>query len=193
MPKKYDNGRWVTTVLPLEESTSVNSATGADVTGAETVSSGSTTTTSDTSKKDYVEASYDIIEGTVDMLQADMGIQCRGAVNLQGLGPVFSGTYYVSAVKISMTASSLKQSLTLHRDNLAEKRQELIGSSRLAMVNLMSATQTYTVKRGDNLSAIARKELGKASRWTEIYNLNKSVIGSNPNLIYAGQVLVLPA
>ena len=47
---------------------------------------------------------------------------------------------------------------------------------------------TYIVKPGDSLSAIA-KRLG-LSGWQELYNRNKSVIGSNPNLIRPGQVLI---
>lgn len=54
-----------------------------------------------------------------------------------------------------------------------------------------SQYKTYTVKKGDTLSAIAKSELGKASRWEEIYNLNKDQI-KNPNLIYAGQKLKIP-
>lgn len=54
-------------------------------------------------------------------------------------------------------------------------------------------TSTYTVKSGDCLWNIAKALLGSGSRYTEIYELNKSVIGSNPNLIYAGQVLTIPA
>jgi len=46
----------------------------------------------------------------------------------------------------------------------------------------------YTVQRGDSLSAIAKK-LGISGGWQELYNVNKSVVGSNPNLIYAGQKL----
>lgn len=53
--------------------------------------------------------------------------------------------------------------------------------------------KTYTVKSGDCLWNIAKAHLGSGSRWQEIYNLNKSVIGSNPNLIYPGQVYTLPA
>lgn len=49
----------------------------------------------------------------------------------------------------------------------------------------------YTIKKNDTLSDIAQDELGSASRWQEIYNLNKDVI-SNPNLIYPGQKIKLP-
>ena len=54
------------------------------------------------------------------------------------------------------------------------------------------AAKTYTVKSGDSLWKIAQSQLGAGSRWREIYDLNKSVIGSNPNLIYPGQVYNLP-
>ena len=50
----------------------------------------------------------------------------------------------------------------------------------------------YTVKSGDCLWNIAKKQLGNGGRYTEIYNLNKDKI-KNPNLIYAGQVLTLPS
>lgn len=51
---------------------------------------------------------------------------------------------------------------------------------------------TYTVKSGDTLSGIAKKTTGSSS-WQALYEQNKPVIGSNPNLIYPGQVLTLPA
>lgn len=54
-----------------------------------------------------------------------------------------------------------------------------------------SSSTTYTVKRGDSLSSIAKKKLGKATRWREIYNLNKSKI-SHPNRINVGLKLKLP-
>ena len=52
--------------------------------------------------------------------------------------------------------------------------------------------KTYVVKAGDSLSKIAKDELGDGSRWPEIYDLNKDLIGDNPNLIKAGQKLKLP-
>ena len=49
-------------------------------------------------------------------------------------------------------------------------------------------SKTYTVKSGDTLSGIASKY---GTTWQKIYNDNRSVIGSNPNLIKPGQVLTI--
>ena len=61
----------------------------------------------------------------------------------------------------------------------------------------LPATQPlYTVAASDRaagLSGIARRYLGDSSRWKEIYDLNKDVIGNNPNMILPGQKLKLPA
>lgn len=50
---------------------------------------------------------------------------------------------------------------------------------------------TYTVRSGDTLSRIAQQTLGDGNRWREIYELNRDVIGSNPNALKPGQVLRL--
>ena len=52
--------------------------------------------------------------------------------------------------------------------------------------------QNYTVKRGDCLWNIAKKYYGNGSKYTTIYNANRDKI-KNPNLIYPGQVLWIPA
>ena len=51
---------------------------------------------------------------------------------------------------------------------------------------------SYTVKASDCLWNIAKKYLGKGSRYTEIAELNKDKI-KTPNLIFPGQILTLPA
>lgn len=53
--------------------------------------------------------------------------------------------------------------------------------------------KTYTVKSGDCLPKIAQSQTGKSSNWRTIYADNKSTIGSNPNLIKAGQKLKIRA
>ena len=47
-------------------------------------------------------------------------------------------------------------------------------------------TQTST------LWGIAQKFYGEGQQWQKIYNANKSKIGSNPNLLHPGMVLVVP-
>ena len=54
-----------------------------------------------------------------------------------------------------------------------------------------AAAQTYTVVKGDCLWNIAKRFYGNGSKYSVIYNANKSVIGGNPNLIYPGQVLTI--
>ncbi len=51
---------------------------------------------------------------------------------------------------------------------------------------------TYTVRQGDTLSAIAQQAYGDANLWTKIYEANKHIIGSNPDMIHPGQVLNIP-
>ena len=54
-----------------------------------------------------------------------------------------------------------------------------------------TASRTYTVRAGDNLSRIARSELGDDDRWRELFEANADQL-SSPNDLYAGQVLKLP-
>ncbi|RCX16463.1 LysM domain-containing protein [Fontibacillus phaseoli] len=51
----------------------------------------------------------------------------------------------------------------------------------------------YIVAPGDTLWKIAQRTLGNGDRWKEVYAANQTVIGKNPNRIYPGQKLVIPA
>jgi nucleoid-associated protein YgaU len=50
----------------------------------------------------------------------------------------------------------------------------------------------YLVEEGDTLFDIARYELGKASRWVEILELNRHLVGDDADYISPGMQLVLP-
>lgn len=50
---------------------------------------------------------------------------------------------------------------------------------------------TYTVQSGDTLSAIAKRFLGNANDYMEIFNANRDQL-SDPNKIKPGQVLKIP-
>ena len=49
-----------------------------------------------------------------------------------------------------------------------------------------------TVHDGDSLWSIADEHLGAGDRWPEIYALNRSVVGADPDLIRPAQRLRLP-
>jgi nucleoid-associated protein YgaU len=62
---------------------------------------------------------------------------------------------------------------------------------RMEVVEPSAEAVFHTVQKGDTLGAIAKQYLGKASRYTEIFEANQPVL-KDPNLIYPGQVLRIP-
>jgi len=54
-----------------------------------------------------------------------------------------------------------------------------------------AAMQTYTVQAGDTLGGIAKRMLGNANSYMEIFNANRDVL-TDPNMITPGQVLKIP-
>jgi Tfp pilus assembly protein FimV len=50
----------------------------------------------------------------------------------------------------------------------------------------------YTVQANDTLSSIAQQAYGNAGAWQKIYDANKQVIGDDPNLLSAGEVIFIP-
>lgn len=56
-----------------------------------------------------------------------------------------------------------------------------------------TGSNVYVVEQGDTLFDIARYELGKASRWAEIYDLNRDVLGEDFDHLSPGMELTLPA
>lgn len=50
----------------------------------------------------------------------------------------------------------------------------------------------YTVVSGDSLWAIARRHYGSGAEWRRIWDANKPMRSGNPNLIYPGEVIILP-
>jgi D-alanyl-D-alanine carboxypeptidase-like protein/LysM domain-containing protein len=67
-------------------------------------------------------------------------------------------------------------------DMLAKARQDFAPKKSVA---------TYTVRPGDTLSGIAAR-LHLAGGWQKLYQLNRAVIGGDPDVIRAGTVLRLP-
>jgi hypothetical protein len=72
---------------------------------------------------------------------------------------------------------------------LREVRARVFGDETS---NAAAGPDRYTVCEGDSLSLIADRMLGSQDRWTELYALNRDLLGESPDHIRPGQVLALP-
>lgn len=68
----------------------------------------------------------------------------------------------------------------------------LSGTNKDTSRSFPPSPKVYKVRSGDTLYAIAKRYLGNGNRYKEIYDLNRSVIGSDCNLIKPGQALKIP-
>lgn len=67
-----------------------------------------------------------------------------------------------------------------------EDKREQSGEQKQTKQN-----KDYTIKAGDTLSKIARKQYGDANQWDKIYQANKDILFS-PHKIQTGQVIKIP-
>lgn len=114
---------------------------------------------------------------TAEALQkevADLGLDTKGA------------QIVVDGDKVTVTGGTLT----------AEEREKVV----LAVGNVEGVATVeadveeavfHTVAKGDTLSAIAKKTLGSANRYPEIFEANKPML-THPDKIYPGQVLRIP-
>ncbi len=85
------------------------------------------------------------------------------------------------AARAALAAAPLEVGVVLRLPALAEAQQ---GGT--------PAEQRYVVQAGDTLSGIAVRFYGSAAYWPAIFERNRAII-ANPNLIYPGQALSIPA
>jgi nucleoid-associated protein YgaU len=71
-------------------------------------------------------------------------------------------------------------------------RDRAAGAAGMVMAGNPGGGRPYVVQEGDTLSSIARNELGKVSRWAEIYQLNRQVLGKDYDYLTPGMRLMLP-
>lgn len=95
---------------------------------------------------------------------------------------------YTLSLKEYRAPSASESSVVQMTDSSDSSSSQASGETRTEQT---AAQGTYTVKKGDCLSAIARSQLGTTD-WHALYEQNKGVIGSNPNQIQIGMVLTLP-
>lgn len=110
-------------------------------------------------------------------------------------------------VKVKLTMKQYKEwgakQLVIKKTTKTSTKKKTVAKKTTTRKKKTPA-KTYTVKSGDCLWNIAKKQLGNANRWKEIYNLNKSVIestakkhgyksSSTGHWIFPGTKLTLPS
>jgi nucleoid-associated protein YgaU len=80
----------------------------------------------------------------------------------------------------------------LPRPRTAAAERERAAMNASAREDISGRGRVYKVQEGDTLFDIARDQLGKASRWSEIYDLNRAQLGNDFNFLSPGTELVLP-
>ncbi len=97
------------------------------------------------------------------------------------------GTYEYSLTLKEYRSTKARQ-INLNKNT----KKASVSKRTAARVSNKTVPKTYTVKSGDCLWNIAKKFYGDGSKYKKIYEANKKIIGSNPNLIKPGQVLTIP-
>ena len=136
------------------------------------------------------------ISGNVDLdyLYRELGGSLNSSVNTNKQTfntDVYNGNSIVDYLKSINVDSSFENRKKLAEKNgignytgSAEQNTLLLNTLR----NKSDESIIYTVKNGDNLSKIALKY---GTTWKKIYEDNKDVIGSDPNLIHTGIKLII--
>ncbi|MCF2533107.1 transglycosylase family protein [Yinghuangia sp. KLBMP8922] len=125
---------------------------------------------------------------------------------LAGQGP---GAWPVCSVKAGLTKNSGAPSLNTGSTAKAETKSQAKTESKSSKLTAdapkneakaetkaapkttqNTAAATYDVVLGDTLSKIAEAQ-GVDGGWEKLYDLNRGVVGGNPDLIYVGQKLAL--
>ena len=167
--------------------------------------------------KGSVEKKYNTIEintlnGTLNFIVTEETIKLKAGdtVKLQGLGKYLSGDYYVKDITRQVSKNGYSHSATLIKTDFGNslktasktsakknstkkstKKSSTTKKKVSSSSSSKSAQRTYTVKKGDCLWNIAKKFYGNGALYTKIYDANTNKI-ANPNLIYVGQVFVIP-
>ena len=116
--------------------------------------------------------------------------------NLPDPVPSSQATAPIAGDRAAPPAAARPNAPTEPRPDLAIKRPETASKSVVAARNrpdtvVVPSIDTRTVVRGDSLWHISRATYGHGIRYTLIYSANRNQI-RNPDLIYPGQIFVLP-
>lgn len=151
-------------------------------------------------EKKYNTIELNTLEGTLNFIVTEETIKLRtgDTVKLNGLGKHLSGNYYIKDLTRQISNNGYSHSATLIKTDFGKSLKVTKKSTKkkdekkvISSPKADSAKRTYTVKKGDCLWKIAKQFYGNGALYTKIYDANTNKI-ANPNLIYVGQVFVIP-
>lgn len=150
-------------------------------------------------EKKYNDVEMNTLVGTLSFIVTEQTIKIKAGdtVKLNGLGKFLSGNYYVKDVTRQISANGYAHSATLIKTDFGSSLKMTATEKKTEEQKIPSSPQastakrTYTVKKGDCLWKIAKQFYGNGADYGKIYDANTNQI-ANPNLIYVGQVFVIP-
>lgn len=168
-----------------------------------TSSSSDKNTSTGSVEKQYNTIEINTLSGTLSFIVTEETIKLRAGdtVKIKGIGKYLSGNYYVQDVTRQISSNGYSHSATIIRTDFGNSLKVSTSTNKKktkpkkkpvqSSPKASTAQRTYTVKRGDCLWNIAKRFYGNGASYTKIYDANTKKI-ANPNLIYPGQVFVIP-
>lgn len=136
------------------------------------------------------------IQNTTTGNSIDAAVESQEIASAEDIYAVQSGDNLWNIAKEKLgDGTRWNEIYALNKDLLGSKPELIHTGDQLKLPDAEVASAdsaAYTVKSGDNLWDIAHEKLGDGSRWTEIYEANRNVIGADPSMIHTGVELRLP-
>jgi len=123
----------------------------------------------------------------LDELASNSGaVRTRAEVPFDVPGPVTTGS-----TSAQTEISNPREAAATRQPRLAAAASTILPDKDPRSAVVVPKIKTMTVVPGDSLWRLSHRSLGGGERYAIIYQANREQI-RNPNLIYPGQVLVLP-
>lgn len=199
----YDpkTGKWTESTV---ETTDTKKSTPTPTTESDNLSSTNSDKNTSTGSVEKEANSIEIntLEGSLSFIATEETIKLKAGdtIKLKGIGKYLSGDYYVKDLTRQISGNGYSHSATLIKTDFGASLKIKAGEVEKKKTEEKSVTstsssnnaqRTYTVKKGDCLWNIAKKYYGDGSKYKKIYDANTKKI-ADPNLIYVGQVFVIP-
>ena len=137
----------------------------------------------------YDEVIADYMRTYINYYGIELGSEKYDAIANSNIIKTLQKTFNVT----DLATADLQECATAYFKSIGLTDTELAAlTANLTKVPAESEPASYTVANGDSLWKIAKTVYGKGSMWKAIYDANINII-KEPNLIYVGQTLILPA